>query len=137
MDHRSLPLRPQLFFHFLSQFQNRVKAEKVKNPRFKRIQTQIHEELGMNHLGLVEIRDSCLLSGICGAAAKRVSSSMGFSMASNTKRHQVLRSVIAQPASRLNVMDLKILHASAPLAPPSISLQNFTAKFSISFRIKP
>jgi len=87
MDHRSLPLRLQLFFHYLSRFQNRVKAEKVKNPKFKRIQTQIHEELGMNHLGLVEIRNSCLLSGICGVAAKRGSLSMGLSVASDTKRH--------------------------------------------------
>ena len=57
-------------------------------------------------------------------------------MASNTKCHQVLGSVIAQSASRLNVMDLKILHAPAPLTTPSVSLQDFPAELAISFRVK-
>jgi hypothetical protein len=35
------------------------------------------------------------------------------------------------------MMDLKIFHSPAPLASPAISLQNFTAKLAISFRIKP
>jgi hypothetical protein len=40
-------------------------------------------------------------------------------------------------APRLNMMDLKILHAPASLATPAISLQNFPAKLAIRFRIKP
>ena len=91
----------------------------------------------MNHLNLVEIHDRFWLSGICGVAAKRGSLSMDSSVAFNTKCHQVLGSVIAQSASRLNVMDLKIFHAPARLATPAVSLQDFIAKLAISFRVKP
>jgi hypothetical protein len=47
---------------------------------------------------------------------------MGFLMAICAKGNQVLGSVVAQVASRLNVMDLKILHSSARLATPAVSL---------------
>jgi|GEM_PF-5205071 len=50
---------------------------------------------------------------------------------------QILGSVIAQSAPPLNVMDLKIFHASARLATPSVSLQNFTENSAISCRINP
>jgi hypothetical protein len=53
------------------------------------------------------------------------------------KSYEILSRIIAQSASRLNVMDLKILHAPAPLAAPSISLENFSAELAIGFRIKP
>ena len=48
-------------------------------------------------------------------------------------------SAVSSPRSAppLNVMDLKILHAPAPLATPAVSLQDFTAELAISFRIKP
>jgi hypothetical protein len=62
---------------------------------------------------------------------------MGFLMARRAEGDQILSSVIAQSAPRLNVMDLKILHAPARLATPSISLQNFTAELAICFRFKP
>jgi len=61
---------------------------------------------------------------------------MDVSMAPNAKSDQILGSVIAQSAPPLNVMDLKILHSATQLATPAISLQNFPAKFTISFRIK-
>ena len=58
-------------------------------------------------------------------------------MALDTESYEILGRIIAQAAPRLNVMDLKILHAPARLATPSISLQNFVAELAISFRIKP
>jgi hypothetical protein len=63
--------------------------------------------------------------------------SVGILVALDTKNYQILGRVIAQSAPWLNVMDLKILHAPAPLATPSISLQAFTAELAISFRVKP
>ncbi len=62
---------------------------------------------------------------------------MGFLMARCAESDQILGSVIAQSAPRLNVMDLKIFHAPARLATPAISLQDFAAELAISFRIKP
>jgi hypothetical protein len=58
-------------------------------------------------------------------------------VALDAKSDQILGSVTAQSASRLNVMDLKILHPSASLATPAISLQDFTTEPVISFGIKP
>jgi len=49
---------------------------------------------------------------------------------------QILGSVIAQSATRTNVMDLKILHPPTRLAAPAVSLQDFTAELAISFKIK-
>jgi len=63
--------------------------------------------------------------------------SMSFSVTRCAEGDQILGSVIAQSAPRLNVMDLKIFHPTARLASPAVSLQNFTAKLAISFRIKP
>jgi hypothetical protein len=62
---------------------------------------------------------------------------MGFSVTFCTKSNKILGRIIAQVAPRLNVMDLKILHAPAGLTSPAISLQNFTAELAIRFRIKP
>jgi hypothetical protein len=61
---------------------------------------------------------------------------VGFLMARRAERDQIFGSVIAQSATPLYVMDLKILHAPARLATPSISLQNFATEVAISFRIK-
>ena len=61
---------------------------------------------------------------------------MGFLMARRAEGDQILGSVIAQSAPRLNVMDLKILHSPARLATPSISLQDLSAELAISFRVK-
>ena len=52
---------------------------------------------------------------------------MGFLMARRAEGDQIIGLVIAQSTSWLNVMDLKTLHASARLASPSISFQNFPA----------
>src|ERR1700693_2537037 len=62
---------------------------------------------------------------------------MGFLMARCAEDDQIFGNVIAQPASRLNVMDLKIPHAPARLASPSISLQDIPAKLAISLGVKP
>jgi hypothetical protein len=58
-------------------------------------------------------------------------------VALDTESYEILIRIIAQSTPRLNVMDLKILHAPARLTTPSISLQHFTAKLAISFGIKP
>jgi len=62
---------------------------------------------------------------------------MGFLMTRCAEGNQIFGSVIAQSASRTNVMDLKILHSPARLAAPAISLQDFPAELAIGFRIKP
>jgi len=62
---------------------------------------------------------------------------MGFLVARCAEGNQILGSVIAQSAARLNVMDLKTLCSPAPLATPAISLQDFKAELAVSFRIKP
>ena len=61
---------------------------------------------------------------------------MGFLMARCAEGDQILGSVIAQSASRLNVMDLKTLRSPARLATPAITLQDFAAKLAISLGIK-
>jgi hypothetical protein len=61
---------------------------------------------------------------------------MGFLMARCAEGDQILGSVIAQSAPRLNVVDLKIFHAPTPLASPSISLQDFMRKLTRSFNVK-
>ena len=61
---------------------------------------------------------------------------MGFLVARCAEGNQILGSVIAQSAARLNVMDLKTLCSPAPLATPAISLQDFTAELPVNFRIK-
>ena len=62
---------------------------------------------------------------------------MGLSMARCAEGNQILGNVIAKSATRTNVMDLKILHVPARLAPPAISLKDFSAKLAIRTRIKP
>jgi hypothetical protein len=58
-------------------------------------------------------------------------------MTVRTESDQIFLHIVAQSAPPLNVMDLKTFHSPARLATPAISLQNFTAKLAISFRIKP
>jgi hypothetical protein len=50
---------------------------------------------------------------------------MHFLMATRAQNYQILGSIIAQSASRLNVVHMKILHSPARLAAPAISLQDF------------
>ncbi len=54
-------------------------------------------------------------------------------MTFNTECYQILSRIIAQSASRLNVMHLKSLHASTPLTTPTVSLEDFTAELAIGF----
>ena len=61
---------------------------------------------------------------------------MGFLMARCAEGDQILGSVIAQSATPLNVMDLKIRQAPARLATPAVSFQNFPAELAISFPVK-
>jgi hypothetical protein len=61
---------------------------------------------------------------------------MNFLVALDAKSYEILGNVIAEPDPPLYVMDLKILHSSARLAPPAISLQNFPAELAISFGLK-
>src|SRR6266404_679583 len=62
---------------------------------------------------------------------------MGLLMARSAEGDQILGSVIAQSAPRLNVMDLKTLDAPARLATPAVSVQDFQVELAISFRLKP
>jgi len=62
--------------------------------------------------------------------------SVGVLMALDAKSYEILSRIIAQSTPLPNVMDLKTLHAPARLATPAISLQDFTAELTISFRIK-
>jgi hypothetical protein len=62
---------------------------------------------------------------------------MSFLMARCAQGDQILGSVIAQMAPRLNVVNLKIFHPPARLATPAISLQDFLTELAISFRINP
>jgi hypothetical protein len=62
---------------------------------------------------------------------------MGFLMARRAEGDQILGNIISESAPRLYVMDLKAFHAPARLKSPSISLQDFPAELTISFRIKP
>ena len=57
-------------------------------------------------------------------------------MTASTKSYQIEFDIIALPAARPNVMDLKIFHAPARLATPTVSLQDFAAKLAISLWIK-
>jgi hypothetical protein len=63
--------------------------------------------------------------------------SVSLLMGLDANGNKIIGRVITQLAARPNVMDLKILHAPAPLTTPSVSLQNFPAKLAIRFRIKP
>ena len=62
---------------------------------------------------------------------------MGFLVARCAEGNQILGSVIAQSAARLNVMDLKTLCSPARLAAPAVSLQHFKAELAICLRVKP
>jgi hypothetical protein len=58
-------------------------------------------------------------------------------VALDAKSYKILSRVITQTAPRLNVMDLKIFHPPARLATPAVSLQDFAAELTVSFRGKP
>jgi hypothetical protein len=53
-----------------------------------------------------------------------------------THGDQVRLRIVTQQASRTNMVDLKIVWASAVLAPPSVSLQDLPAEFGVGIRIQ-
>ena len=58
---------------------------------------------------------------------------MASPVAINTERNQVFFGVIAQQTSGLNVMNLKIAHATASLAAPSVSLEDPSTEFFVEW----
>jgi hypothetical protein len=57
-------------------------------------------------------------------------------MAIRTESDEVFLYIVAQSAPPPNVMDLETLHAPARLASPAVSLQDFLAELTISFRVE-
>ena len=57
-------------------------------------------------------------------------------VALGAKSYEILCQVVPQVAPPLNVMDLKTFHPPTPLATPAISLQDFMAELTISFKVK-
>ena len=62
--------------------------------------------------------------------------SMSFLVAADAKTYEILRQIVAQAAPGLNVMDLKAFDRSARLAPPPVSLQDFTAELAVDLSLK-
>jgi hypothetical protein len=62
--------------------------------------------------------------------------SVSFLVANDAKSDQVLGRVMAKAAPRLDVMDLKAFDLPAPLATPSVPLEDFTAELAISFMLR-
>ena len=62
---------------------------------------------------------------------------MDYSMARCAEDDQIIRNVVTQSTSRLNMMDLKCLRSPTPLATPAIPLKDFAAELAIGFRVKP
>jgi len=62
---------------------------------------------------------------------------MGLLVAVHTQNYQILGGVVSKLAPPLKVVNLKIVHSSAILATPAVSLQDFSAKLAIKSRFKP
>jgi hypothetical protein len=62
--------------------------------------------------------------------------SVSVQVAQGTKSYEVLGSVIAEAAPRLNVMYLKIFCTPAALATPAVPLQDFTAELTVGFSVQ-
>jgi hypothetical protein len=56
---------------------------------------------------------------------------MNVTVASGTERDQIFVRVVAQPASRANMVDLETIRTAAILASPAVTLQHFGAEFAI------
>ena len=63
--------------------------------------------------------------------------SVSFLVADDTKSYQILGRVIAEAAPPLDVMDLKVFDLSAPLATPTVPLEDCTAELAIRLGFKP
>jgi hypothetical protein len=56
---------------------------------------------------------------------------MKSSVAASAKCYKIVLLVVSEAASGLNVMDLKILHATAVLTAPGITIQNALPEFLV------
>ncbi|MGA8874551.1 MAG: hypothetical protein WCC25_17660 [Candidatus Korobacteraceae bacterium] len=62
--------------------------------------------------------------------------SMCQGMAIDTKSHQILFRVASRMASKLNVVNLQMLHATAHLAAPSVALQHGSVQLAVTLRLE-
>ena len=62
---------------------------------------------------------------------------MDITVAISAQRDQIFVSVVAQTASRANVVDLETIGTTAVLASPAVTLQHFGAEFAIRTRVEP
>ena len=62
---------------------------------------------------------------------------MDVTVAISAERNQIFVCVVAQPAPRANVVDLKAIGAATGLASPAVALQDFGAEFAIRVRVQP
>ena len=58
---------------------------------------------------------------------------MRSAMTAPTERDQICFAVVSCPTPKLQMMHLKTVHCSAPLASPAISLKNLVLKFAVGF----
>ena len=58
-------------------------------------------------------------------------------MTDDTKSYQILSRVIAEAAPALDVMDLKVFGLPAPLATPTVPLEDFMTELAIRLGLKP
>jgi hypothetical protein len=60
---------------------------------------------------------------------------MDVSVAISAERDQIFICVVAQPASRVDVVDLKMMGSPAVLASPAVTLQHFGTEVAIRIRV--
>jgi hypothetical protein len=63
--------------------------------------------------------------------------SVDVTVAISTKGDQIFVYIVAQTASRANMVDLETIGTAAVLASPSITFQHFNAKFAIRICVEP
>ena len=62
---------------------------------------------------------------------------MDVAVAISAERDQIFVSVVAEPAPRAHVVDLKSIGTAAVLASPAVTLQHFGAEFAIGIWVEP
>ena len=62
---------------------------------------------------------------------------MDVTVAISAERDQIFVCVVAQPASRVYVVDLEVIGSPAILASPPITFQHFDPKFAIRICVEP
>ena len=58
-------------------------------------------------------------------------------MAISAERYQIFVRVVAQPASRANVVNLETIRTAAILTSPAVTLQHVGAEFAIRIWVEP